>query len=193
MATKSDLRSTTRDAHRAATQKAKWAHGIASAPGRHPSKPRPVRISDLAASKTRVSGSSSKAAGAANEDIADVTAEWPSLQVVLGSSPGGYSHSSAEGSEEDEEQEAVRMVEEYEKLEEMYGAEGTMPGSGSQVLHGALSKAIEAFEDKETVRIVKSEWAMLDEGGEEVGFVAGKRGKGKEREEEMCGGEFEMV
>ncbi|KAF4551039.1 Hypothetical protein D9617_15g043930 [Elsinoe fawcettii] len=191
MSNKSDLRSTHRDAQRFASQKAKWAHGVATpSAGRHPSKPRPMRVSDLPGTKTRVSGSSSKAVGSAREEIQDVTAEWPALQVVLGTSPGAYSNAST-SSEEDEEQEAIRMVAEYEQLEEVYGAEGTMPESGSQVLHGALKKAIDAFEDKETVRLVKSEWAMLDEGGEEVGFVPEK--KRKERGEELCGGEFEMV
>ncbi|PSK55795.1 hypothetical protein B9Z65_4673 [Elsinoe australis] len=194
MATKSDLRSTSRDAHRAATQKAKWAHGIATHPvGRHASHPRPMRMSDMTIRplKNRVSGSSSKAASARRADIASVSSEWWSLAATLSSSPGSVA---SQESDLDEEREAIRLVQEYEALQEVYGAEGTMPESGSQVLNGALEKAIGEYEDRETVRLVRSEWALVDDEGEEVGLSPEKGRKGrKDREELLDGEEFEMV
>ena len=56
---------------------------------------------------------------------------------------------------------------------------GGIPSSGSQVLSSALAKAIEAFEDKETVKLVKTEWSVLDDDGEEVGFSPVRKGRTK--------------
>ncbi|PNS15843.1 hypothetical protein CAC42_4295 [Sphaceloma murrayae] len=187
MSTKSDLRSTTRDAQRAATAKAKWAHGATNPVGRQGTHPRPLRMSDMThgrSPKTRVSGSSNKAAHSTRADIEGVAADWPSLAVTLGSSPGAWSDATSE----DEAAEAVRLVDEYESLGDVYGAGDEAPGSGSQVLHGALKRAIEQFEDRETVKLVRNEWALVDGEGE---VVASPR-KGK-KEEWIDGEEFEMV
>lgn len=42
------------------------------------------------------------------------------------------------------------------------------PSQGSQILNVALAKAVEKFEERETVKLVKSEYELLDSDGETV-------------------------
>lgn len=42
----------------------------------------------------------------------------------------------------------------------------------------ALAKAIEKYEDKETVKLVRREYEVLDDEGESLGLSPVKRGKG---------------
>jgi hypothetical protein len=42
------------------------------------------------------------------------------------------------------------------------------PSHGSQILNAALSKAVEKYEERETVKLVKSEYDVLDADGETV-------------------------
>ena len=45
----------------------------------------------------------------------------------------------------------------------LYGFETTCaPSHGSQILNTALAKAIEQYEDKETTKLVRNEYEMLD-------------------------------
>lgn len=53
------------------------------------------------------------------------------------------------------------------------------PTKGSQILNVALAKAVEKFEDRETARIVKSEYEFLDDEGESVKQSPEKKRKGK--------------
>lgn len=53
------------------------------------------------------------------------------------------------------------------------------PSQGSQILNVALARAVERFEEKETVKLVRNEYDVLDSEGESVGFVPGKKGKGR--------------
>jgi len=50
------------------------------------------------------------------------------------------------------------------------------PSHGSQILNVALAKAVEKFEDRETVKLVKEEYELLDIEGE---VVLGKTSKKK--------------
>lgn len=57
------------------------------------------------------------------------------------------------------------------------------PTEGSQILNVALAKAVQKFEEKETVKLVKSEYEVLDSEGESMGLSPVKyKGKGKARE-----------
>jgi hypothetical protein len=49
------------------------------------------------------------------------------------------------------------------------------PSHGSQILNSALAKAVEKFEDKETVRLVRNEYEIVDGDGE----TPVKKGKAK--------------
>ena len=52
------------------------------------------------------------------------------------------------------------------------------PSHGSQILNTALAKAVEKFEERETVKLVKDEYDVLDAEGETVVTVS-KKGKTK--------------
>lgn len=53
------------------------------------------------------------------------------------------------------------------------------PSQGSQILTAAMAKAVERFEEKETVRIVGEEYDVLDSEGEVVASTPAKKAKGK--------------
>lgn len=53
------------------------------------------------------------------------------------------------------------------------------PSRGSQILNVALAKAVEKFEEKETAKLVKTEYDVLDSEGESAGLTPVKKGKGK--------------
>lgn len=52
------------------------------------------------------------------------------------------------------------------------------PTQGSQIFNAALAQAVEKFEERETVKLVKNEYDVLDADGESVASPASK-GKGK--------------
>jgi len=53
------------------------------------------------------------------------------------------------------------------------------PSQGSQILNTALAKAVERFEERETVKLVKNEYDVLDSEGESMGLTPVKKSKGK--------------
>ena len=54
------------------------------------------------------------------------------------------------------------------------------PSHGSEILNVALAKAVEKFEEKETAKLVKNEYDIIDSEGESVGLSpAKKEGKRK--------------
>jgi hypothetical protein len=62
----------------------------------------------------------------------------------------------------------------------MYSFDATRgPSHGSQILNAALAKAVEKFEERETVKLVKDEYEVLDDEGESVGLTLVRKGKSK--------------
>lgn len=55
------------------------------------------------------------------------------------------------------------------------------PSKGSQILNVALAKAVEKFEERETVKLVKSEYDVLDTDGEVVQPTPEKKRKNKSK------------
>lgn len=53
------------------------------------------------------------------------------------------------------------------------------PTKGSQILNTALAKAMEKYEERETVKLVKTEYELLDEEGETVAPSPEKKRKSK--------------
>ncbi|GAM82244.1 hypothetical protein ANO11243_002230 [Dothideomycetidae sp. 11243] len=185
---KSDLRSTSQGYKRAAAQKAKWAHGVhVTASGRATDHPRPARVSDHFAPSVhrhRVSGSALKAASAKKTDMDAARAEYP---VIARKLPALNSDESASSTDEDYDDPLVEDG-------DVHGATvNRAPASGSQVLSSALAKAIEAFEDKETVQLVRTEWSVLDDDGEEVGFSPARKVRGKKDKVAGIEDDYEIV
>lgn len=62
----------------------------------------------------------------------------------------------------------------------MYSFDATRgPSEGSQILNVALAKAVKKYEEKETVKLVKNEYNVIDSDGESVGLTPVKKGKAK--------------
>lgn len=57
------------------------------------------------------------------------------------------------------------------------------PSQGSQILTAAMAKAVERFEEKETARLVSTEYDVLDSEGEVVAVTPAKKAKGKAKAE----------
>jgi len=53
------------------------------------------------------------------------------------------------------------------------------PSRGGEILNVALAKAVVKFEEKETARLVKTEYDVIDSEGESVGLSPVKKSKGK--------------
>lgn len=53
------------------------------------------------------------------------------------------------------------------------------PSQGSQIWTAAMAKAVERFEEKETAKLVSTEYDVLDSEGEVVGLTPVKKSKGK--------------
>lgn len=67
------------------------------------------------------------------------------------------------------------------------------PTHGSQILNTALAKAIEKYEDKETTKLVRNEYEILDAGEEELGLTPIKSSKGKGKAIDAEDEEYEFV
>lgn len=190
---KSDLRSTSQGYKRAAAHKAKWAHGIhasASPAGDHI---RPARVSDHVAPSAyrhRVGGSASKAANDKKRDMHAARAEYPVIARKLPALNTAEDSSSGASSEEENIEEVLDLYD----VGLVHGATvDRAPTSGSQILNSALARAIEAFEDKETTRLVRNEWSVLDDDGEEMGFSPVKKTRGRKDKVARLEDEYEMV
>jgi hypothetical protein len=82
----------------------------------------------------------------------------------------------ATDSSADEEIEAVSTQEPDAEVAYSFDAERS-PNKGSQILGVALDRAVERFENKETDRILKDEYLVLDSEGEPVAAQSKKVAK----------------
>ncbi|KAI9750993.1 MAG: hypothetical protein M1835_001296 [Candelina submexicana] len=177
-----DLRSAAVDYNRFHADKAKWAHGEAAyAPGRRndiaEGTVRPVHP------QQKVNAAIRRGVGAdlARADHRNKMArKFEVLEEVY--SPSDLS------AEEDVDNEATTAPEPDADITYSFDAPRG-PRKGSQILSLALAKAVETFEVKETDRIVKEEYEVLDENGEPV-----KRGRAtKKTKPEADYDDFELV
>ncbi|EUC34521.1 hypothetical protein COCVIDRAFT_28423 [Bipolaris victoriae FI3] len=135
----SDLRSSAREFNRDKNSRAKWAHGQSFGPGRREEdgKPRPAKpfphIKASSFSPMKARSTFHKdMASASDESSADEDVDHPSAAPAPDADIA-YSYDAARG-----------------------------PSHGSQILNYALDKAVERFETKETEKLVKNEYEVLD-------------------------------
>ena len=92
--------------------------------------------------------------------------------------------SASSGSDHDDEAQNASPALPPPDLGVMYSFDAPKgPTEGSQILNVALAKAVQQFEEKETVKLVKDEYEVLDSEGESMGLSPVKsKGKGKARD-----------
>ncbi|KAI7500280.1 hypothetical protein KC367_g3746 [Hortaea werneckii] len=163
----SDLRSTAQDYKRDAARKHKWAHGSAMTAGRAAGgRPRPHRPSETNYNAKR---RETKGAVAALQNGAKLARKQDMLEGTAVSDESSNSASENEDTSAPPADEGV-----------MYSFDTSRsPSQGSQILNAALAKAVERFEERETIQLVKDEYQVLDGEGEEVGLTAAKKTKAK--------------
>ncbi|KAF2687155.1 hypothetical protein K458DRAFT_415425 [Lentithecium fluviatile CBS 122367] len=134
----SDLRSEAKDFKRDKTLRVKWAHGPAFGPGRRPEqdRPRPARVM----SPPKSTAGFNKARTALKNDIAYASGD-----------------SSAD---EDVEHPSTAPAPDAEVAYSYDAARG--PSQGSQILGLALDQAVERFEVRQTDKLIRDEYEVLD-------------------------------
>ncbi|KAH7401088.1 hypothetical protein DE146DRAFT_492934 [Phaeosphaeria sp. MPI-PUGE-AT-0046c] len=136
----SDLRSDARGYNRDKNSRVKWAHGHSFGPGRREedARPRPARViphfkpTSYPGAMKAQTALSKDMAYASGESSADEEVEHPSTAPALDAEVA-YSFDASRG-----------------------------PSHGSQILNHALEKAIERYEVKETDKLIKNEYEVLD-------------------------------
>lgn len=162
-----DLRSTAQDYKRDAARKHKWALGSVATTGRVAGgKPRPHRPSETFFNFKR---KETKSAIAALQNGAKIARKQDMLE---GTAISDDSSNSASDHEDVPSPPACYSI--------MYSFDATQgPSQGSQILNAALAKAVEKFEERETVKLVKEEYEVLNDDGESMGQSPVKKGKSK--------------
>ncbi|KAK0262417.1 hypothetical protein LTR48_007441 [Friedmanniomyces endolithicus] len=159
----SDLRSTAQDQLRNAAHKHKWAFGNTPTTGKLRPQ-RPSETSNYNAKRREV-----KAAVAALQPGAKVARKQDMLE-------GTAISDESSGSASDYDDVPSPAVDPW-----FYSFDSpTAPSQGSQILNAALVKAVAKFEERETFKLVKNEYEVLNDEGESVGLtMAGKSKKAK--------------
>lgn len=162
-----DLRATAQDYKRDASHKHKWALGSTGGVGRAPAKPRPHRPSETEYSFKR---RENKSAVASLAHGAKVARKHDMLE-------GAAITDDSSGSNSDEYDDTPSPPVDAGVTYSFDAARS--PSQGSQILNVALAKAVEKFEDRETAKLVKKEYEMLDSDGEAVIMSPEKKKRGK--------------
>lgn len=162
-----DLRSTAQDYKRDAARKHKWAFGSVATSGRVAGgKPRPHRPSETIYNVKR---KETKGAIAALQYGAKIAHKQDMLEGTAISDDSSNSAS--------DHDEAPSPPVDCGIMYSFDAARG--PSHGSQILNAALAKAVENFEERETVKLVKEEYEVLDDDGESVEQAPINKGKNK--------------
>ncbi|OAL00835.1 hypothetical protein IQ06DRAFT_149624 [Phaeosphaeriaceae sp. SRC1lsM3a] len=157
----SDLRGDARGFNRDKNSRVKWAHGQSFGPGRREedARPRPARV--VAQFKPSSYPGAMKARTALNKDMAYASGE-----------------SSAD---EEVEHPSTAPAPDAEVAYSFDASRG--PSHGSQILNHALEKAIERYEIKETDKLIKNEYEVLDVEAEALSPQPKKRNVAPEDED----------
>ncbi|OAL43610.1 hypothetical protein IQ07DRAFT_290446 [Pyrenochaeta sp. DS3sAY3a] len=146
-----DLRSTAKEFNRDKNSRVKWAHGQSYGPGRREedARPRPAKI------------------------VPHVRSSYPGHMKAQ----TAFNHDMAEASGDSSADEDVEHPSTAPDAEIAYSFDASRgPSHGSQILNLALEKAVERFETKETDKLIKNEYEVLDlESEETLSLTAKKR------------------
>ncbi|KAF2828756.1 hypothetical protein CC86DRAFT_347220 [Ophiobolus disseminans] len=155
-----DLRSDAKEFNRDKNSRVKWAHGHSFGPGRRAedARPRPARVyphvkSSYPGHMKAQTSLTKDMACASGESSADEEVEHPSAAPAPDAEIA-YSFDAHRG-----------------------------PSHGSQILNHALEKAIEHFETKETDKLIKNEYEVLDVNAEALSPAPKKRNVAPEDED----------
>ncbi|KAK5169514.1 uncharacterized protein LTR77_005490 [Saxophila tyrrhenica] len=179
--TTNDLRSIAQDNKRAAARKHKWQLGSVERVGRGPGNPRPFRPSET---EYNIKRRETKGAVASLAHTAKMTRKHDMLE-------GNAVSDDSASSSSDHDEATPSPPADAGVMYSFDAAKG--PTHGSQILNVALAKAVERFEEKETVKLVKNEYEVLDTEGESVGVTPVKKGKVKAAAEEEADEDYEFV
>ena len=155
-----DLRTVSKRYKRDAAHKHKWALGAIETRGRDASHPRPFRPSETFYNVKR------RETKAAVASLAHGTKIARKHDMLEGTSASAVSDNSSD-SNSDRDEVATSTAPDAGVMYSFDAASG--PTHGSEILNSALAKAVERFEEKETVRLVKAEYDIVDSEGEIVG------------------------
>ncbi|KAF2281561.1 uncharacterized protein EI97DRAFT_447497 [Westerdykella ornata] len=138
----SDLRSGSKEHRRDKERKVKWAYGTSFGPGRRAedNRPRPARIDPVWRKHNGLPKGEQKVRAVLNNDI--------------------HTASGESSADEDIEEPSAAPAPDAE-ITYSYDAERG-PSHGSQVLGLALAKAIERYEVRQTDKLIKEEYEVLD-------------------------------
>lgn len=67
------------------------------------------------------------------------------------------------------------------------------PSHGSQILHAALNKAVKRFEDRETTKLIRNEYEVVDTEGESIGAGPAKKRQQGAASDELADEDYEFV
>ncbi|KAI5269083.1 hypothetical protein E4T47_07293 [Aureobasidium subglaciale] len=150
----SDIRSAAQDYKRDAEHKSKWAMGVAFTQGRGEDNPRPRKRSETHNHRRAERTGAAISAGASKAKISR------KQDMLAAGDEYAISSEDSSGASGDEAMTPTEILYGFDSLR--------VPSHGSQILNTALAKAIEQYEDKETVKLVRNEYEILDADEEEA-------------------------
>jgi hypothetical protein len=175
----SDLRGEARGFNRDKNSRVKWAHGQSFGPGRREedARPRPARVVPHVKYVCRNSNMLVRAAHANQR-----RSSYPGQMKARTALNKDMAYASGESSaDEDVEHPSAAPAPDAEVAYSFDATRG--PSHGSQILNHALEQAIERYEIKETDKLIKNEYEVLDVNAETLTPLPNKRNVAPEDED----------
>lgn len=182
----SDLRAAAQDTKREADKKHRWAMGATERLGRPAGNSRPVRMSDVYGYDSSLAFHFLLRLTSIPRNHNNHRRRLKSVDAFQNSAKITRKHDMLEGtSTATISDDSSNANSDYDTPSPPADAAVTYsfdaargPSHGSQILNTALAKAVERFEERETVTLVKNEYDVLDAEGETV-ISPAKKGKEK--------------
>jgi hypothetical protein len=175
----SDLRAEAKGFNRDKNSRVKWAHGQSFGPGRREddAKPRPARVVPHIKYVDRLHNTCCRRAHA-NQRRSSFPGQMKARTAL--NKDMAYASGESSADEDVEHPSAASAVD----AEIAYSFDATRgPSHGSQILNHALEQAIERYEVKETDKLIKNEYEVLDVNAETLSPLSKKRNVAPEDED----------